>query len=457
MQIVVINGSPKGDLSVTMQYVRYAAKLNPEHDFRIINVAQKIKKLDKSRPALDEVLAAVESADALWWATPVYVCLVPSQLKRFIELVFEKNLEHVFKGKPAAVLTTSIHFYDHTAHNYLNAVCDDLGMLYAGGFAADMYDVLEEAGQSQLKQFTAAFIDKVGTGQACPRNFSPLPACGIDYAPGVPERQSETKGRRIVILSDARADDNLARMVDFFAGCFSEAPQIFNINELDMRGGCMGCIKCGFDNRCAWEGKDGFIDFYRNTLLPAEAVIFAGKVHDRFLSARWKMFFDRSFFNTHTPTLGGKQLGCIISGPLSQLADLRQIMQAYAEWQQTGHNGFVSDEYETSAEIDRQLVSMAARVTSGMESGYVAPRSFLGVAGHKIFRDDIWGRLRFVFQADHHYYAEHGMYDDFPQNDARAAKLNKMMFELTADPAMREAVRKAIKTEMIKPYRKLFA
>ncbi len=29
MNIVVLNGSPKGDLSITLQYIRYAAKKKP--------------------------------------------------------------------------------------------------------------------------------------------------------------------------------------------------------------------------------------------------------------------------------------------------------------------------------------------------------------------------------------------------------------------------------------------
>ena len=46
--------------------------------------------------------------------------------------------------------------------------------------------------------------------------------------------------------------------------------------------------------------------------------------------------------------------------------------------------------------------------------GYIKPRTFLGVAGMKIFRDDIWSELRVVFRADHRAYKSLGYYD-FPQ------------------------------------------
>ena len=35
---------------------------------------------------------------------------------------------------------------------------------------------------------------------------------------------------------------------------------------------CRGA--CGFDNRCAYAGKDGFIDFYASTLKEADVLVF---------------------------------------------------------------------------------------------------------------------------------------------------------------------------------------
>ena len=42
MKILVINGSPKGNNSITLQTVLYLEKLNPEHKFEILNVGAKI-------------------------------------------------------------------------------------------------------------------------------------------------------------------------------------------------------------------------------------------------------------------------------------------------------------------------------------------------------------------------------------------------------------------------------
>ncbi|MEI6179819.1 MAG: hypothetical protein WCP31_03625 [Chloroflexales bacterium] len=37
--------------------------------------------------------------------------------------------------------------------------------------------------------------------------------------------------------------------------------------------------------------------------MTADVLVYAGQMVDRYLSARWKMFFDRIFFNTRTPVL----------------------------------------------------------------------------------------------------------------------------------------------------------
>ena len=91
MKIVVLNGSPKGNNSVTMQYVHFLQPRFPETEFRIFDVALKIKKLENDDRALQEVIANVADADAVLWAFPLYFLLVCSQYKRFIELIFEKN------------------------------------------------------------------------------------------------------------------------------------------------------------------------------------------------------------------------------------------------------------------------------------------------------------------------------------------------------------------------------
>ena len=115
MRIVVLNGSPKGERSITLQYVYFIQKKFPLHEFKVIHVSHHIKKLEKDEVAFQEVIEEVRLADGTLWAFGVFVLAVPSQYIRFIEFISERGVEDAFRNKYTAVLSTSIHFFDHTA------------------------------------------------------------------------------------------------------------------------------------------------------------------------------------------------------------------------------------------------------------------------------------------------------------------------------------------------------
>jgi len=128
MKIIVLNGSPKGEESITLHYAKFIQKKYPNHEYEIENISQQIKQIEKNESVFNKIIEKTKQADAVLWTVPLYVYLVPAQYKRFIELIFERKAQDAFKDKYTAVITTSIHFYDHTAHNYMRAICEDLKM-----------------------------------------------------------------------------------------------------------------------------------------------------------------------------------------------------------------------------------------------------------------------------------------------------------------------------------------
>ena len=108
MKIVVLNGSPKGNLSVTIQYVHFIQKKFPQHQMKIFNIAQELRKIEREDKALQEIITEVKTSDGVIWAFPLYYLLVHSNYKRFIELVSERGVQEAFKGKYTASLSTSI-------------------------------------------------------------------------------------------------------------------------------------------------------------------------------------------------------------------------------------------------------------------------------------------------------------------------------------------------------------
>jgi multimeric flavodoxin WrbA len=455
MKITVLSGSPKGEKSVTLQYVRYIQKKFPQHEMKIFHVSERIKAIERDDARFREIIEEVITSDGVLWSFPLYVFLVPSQYKRFIELVGERGAEGVFEDKYTAVLTTSIHFYDHTAHNYMRAICDDLEMRYVGSFSAEMYDLLQEKGRERLTRFAESFFESIKRKAATSKAFQPLVDGRLEYIPGHEKNRINTSKKVIVVTDHKDNQVNLGRMIERFKNSFSEGAEVINLHQIEISGGCLGCIQCGYDYECAYTGKDGYIDFYNQKVKKADILVFAGGIRDRYLSSRWKLFFDRSFFNTHTPSLTGKQVGFIVSGPLSQIPNLRQILEAYTEWQQASLVDIVTDEYRDSAQLDGLLQNLVEGLVYFSEKSYVKPRTFLGVGASKVFRDDIWGRLRFPFQADHRFYKKHGIYD-FPHKDYKTRAANTALILLTKIPRIRrEIYRRRIKEEMVKPLQKV--
>jgi multimeric flavodoxin WrbA len=253
----------------------------------IINISQRIKKIENNKDYFNEVIENINSSDAIIWAFPLYVFLVASQYKRFIELITEHSIEHVFKDKYTCVLTTSINFYDHTAHNYMHAVCDDLDMKYLGFYSAEMMDLLDEDGRKNMTTFSKNFFEDIKSNVNTAKRYIPITLQNFNYAPSINHMKRDKNSKKLVIISDSNNNDsNLSVMVEKFKNSFNGGIEFYNLNDIDIKGGCLGCLKCSYNNVCVYQGKDGFIDFY-NELKDFDIVIFAGSLKGRYLSSKW--------------------------------------------------------------------------------------------------------------------------------------------------------------------------
>jgi len=456
MKIAVLNGSPKGDTSVTMQYIHYMRQLHPDIVLTVHNISHRIKALEKDPKAFRAVLDDVRSSDLVIWAFPLYYFLVPSQYKRFIEMVFEGKAASAFKSKFAAVLTTSLHFFDHTAHNYMRAICDDLGMKFAGSFSASMYDLVRSAERRRFGGFIEVMLGAVKSGAPAARAYPPVARGAFAYRPSPVKEKADPAGKTVLIMSDASGPStNLARMAARLHASFAGVPAVVNIHDLDVKGGCLGCIQCGYDNDCVYGDSDEFHEFFESRVKTADIIFYCFETRDRYCSAAWKKFIDRSFYNNHTPVLAGKQIGFLVSGPLSKLDSLREFIRAMPEFQHANMVDVVTDEAGYPKELDRAIRNMAFSAVALADRHYEAPPTFYSVGGWKIFRDEVWSWLRFPFIADHKYYKSHGLYD-FPKRKTGHRMINGFLTLMVRLPGFRNVVyRQRMKTEMIRPFRKI--
>ncbi len=451
MKIAVLNGSPKGMTSVTMQYVQYMQKQFPEHELAIVGIHGKTKKMEKDIGALQEVLDLIRSSDGVLWAFPVYYMLVPGYYKRFIELIWETGLEEVFRNKHAAVLATSIKYFDHAALYYMQAISEDLGMKYHGSFSPEMYLLAEEEGRAKTRFFAENFFDEIEKDTTTARSYPTVKRRDFAYCPGSIRNRIDPGDKKVLILTDSDGrEPNLDGMIERFRASFSGEIELLNINDVRTDGPCLGCIQCWYDHKCIYD--DDFVDAMQKKVLTADILVFTGAIKDRFLSSKWKIWLDRSFCNGHTAWLPGKQIALLVAGPLSQNSNIMEIFQVFFELLDANLVGFVSDEYGDSEALDRLLEDMAGRLVKFADNGYVQPRTDLGEASRLTFREVFWGRFRFPFIADYHAYFKKLGDREFPHKDYRTRLKNWFLMLLSyCSPAFRRKMTRSMKQNLLLP------
>ncbi len=450
MNVTIINGSPKGMTSVTMQYCKYLEKKFPEHKFEYIIAAQKIKLFLNDEKFFNEQMKLIKKSDIIIWAFPLYYMTVNSQYKHFVEMINEKKAQHNFNGKYCGIICTSIHFFDHTAVNYINAVCDDLKMNYAGYYSAHMNDLMNKRNQSALESFFTRLLNFSKNRIPVQKNYHQ-----IKGRPGIISLPSKTEqfntDKKITIISDS-SSKNTNTTVKYLSMKFPQA-NIINLMELKF-GPCLGCLKCGFDNICAYEGKDDYIKMHRENVCTADIVIFVLTMKDRYVSYLYQQYLERSFYRTHQPTIEGKQIAFIIDGPLSENHNVKEILEGYIDVLKANSSGIISTENTAGGFFRKQLDALCSECIINTEKCIQMPQTFLGVGGMKIFRDDVYGGLKAVFQADHRYYKKHGIYD-FPQKKFVKIFLFDLLILFTKIPAVKKYARSTMKENMLRPYKKI--
>ena len=444
MKIAVINGSPKGKYSITLQTVLYLQRKFPQHQFDVLHAGQKIKALEKDFSEAEKLL---READAVLFSYPVYTFIAPSQLHRFIELVKASGID--LRGKFATQISTSKHFYDVTAHKYVEENALDMGMGYIRGLSADMEDLLCEKGQREAEQFFERFLWAVGENICTVKNadteaFVPV-AATVPEEKGVQKRQ----GKDIVIITDCTdPQSNLSAMIERFRAKLPFECRIVNIAEYPLAGGCLGCFRCAVSEKCVY--KDGFDSFLREKIQTADAIIYAFTVSDHSMGSRFKMYDDRNFCNGHRTVTVGMPVGYLVSGRYSAENNLRTIIEARAE---TGGNflcAVATDEKDTDANVD----ALAKSLCFALETKHVAPQNFYGVGGMKIFRDLIY-QMRGMMRADHKFYKKQGIYD-FPQKKFFTSMKMYAVGALLSNEKILSKMGNKMNEGMLMPYDKLF-
>ncbi len=437
MRVCVINGSPKGEYSITLQTVRYLEARFPSDSFTVLHVGQKLRKYEGD---FSEIRGAIEEAEVLLFSYPVYTFIAPYQLHRFIELLHESGAS--LAGKFATQFTTSKHFYDVTAHGYIRENCADLGLWYIDGLSADMDDLITEKGQKEAEAFWKFVLFSAENRLAkCPvaRKTGERKSYAASFVP-TPKREN---GETVIVTNCEKGDSSLAAMIEDFRAIYPYKTKVVNIAEYRFDGGCLGCFRCAADGTCVY--RDGFDRFLREEIQTGNAIVYAFSVKEHSMGASFKRYDDRQFCNGHRTVTMGMPMGYLINGSLENEPNLKMIIEGRAE---VGGNFLAG-----CAEDAEGIEMLSTRLSYAVENGLVLPPNFYGVGGMKIFRDLIY-LMRGLMKADHKFYKKHGIYD-FPQKKKGMLLKMQLVGALMSNPKLRAKMGDQMNEGMIAPYKKV--
>ena len=437
MKVLFVSGSPRGRFSVTLQSCLYLEKRFPAQSFSYLNAAAGIAGFEKDMAPAAE---AFRQAELVIFAYPVYSFLVPSQLHRFMELMREQGIS--LKDKYVTQLTTSKHFFDVTAHRFMEENFHDLGARVIHGLSADMEDMLTEQGRGELERFFSYTV--FCAENAVYEHAEPSPEQTPEPYESCLDACEKEDGFDTVIVGDLREEDeSLRALIKDFTAAFPYRTRFVNLAEFPFKGGCLGCLNCATQGRCVYH--DGFDVFLREKIQSADAIVYAFTLRDHSMGSRFKMYDDRQFCNGHRTVAEGKPFAYLVNGDLGGEENLRTVLKARAD---VGHSflaGFASDADE--------IRDVSLRLAYALEQGYTPPRSFYGVGGMKIFRDLVW-LMRGMMREDHLYYKSHGLYD-FPQKRWPRMLGMRMLGALLRSPRVRRLIGDRMNEGMLAPYKKI--
>ncbi len=441
MNILVVNGSPKGKYSITLQTSNWLQLKFPQCNFDVLHAGQIIKKLERDFSEAEEKL---QKADLVIFSYPVYTFIAPCQLHRFIELMKESGID--FSNKYATQISTSKHFYDITAHKYVEGNCYDMQFRYIKGLSADMDDLTTEKGQEEARKFFSYVLWCMEKD-----HYEPLPAKrkAATLTPAtVPATENSVKSGDVVIVTDCEEDNEaLSAMIERFRAVLNLKSRVVNIREYPIKGGCLGCFNCAVSEKCVY--KDGFEDLLRNEIQSAEAIIYAFSIKDHSMGSRFKMYDDRQFCNGHRTVTMGMPVGYLVNGEYSAESNLQTILEGRSE---VGGNflcGVATNEGDTDKNIDK----LASTLEYALATKHTQPSNFLGVGGMKIFRVLIF-IMQGLMRADHKFYKKHKQYD-FPQKQMPRVIAMYLVGSIMASPKIKSKMGNKMNEGMLMPYNKV--
>ncbi len=369
MIVSVLNGSPHGEHSATLQHVRFLASRWLGDEVRVLQVGSEVEEYCQPGEARHRLLDTIAPSNLLLVCFPVYLAMAPAQLMRLLEHLRAEGGD-CLRGKPVALLCTGEGFGMALALRSLRGALETLGCLPVGEWAGEPDSFLRPEGRERLLVYWQELHWAVerGMGQAAKGDepssyvYSPTGSARL----GIPDQVSKTIGRNTVLVTDCeREHASLRSMINTFKLLYPLTIREVSISSFYGARGCIGCSRCAHSRRCIH--SDGFEDLIENHLKPADALVFAAPVAGRLIGSAWKVIFDRLLMTGRWEATRGKPAGWLLSGSLSREGALCDWLQIVGDTQGIALVGMACDEAAEDLQVTDTLLQLAERLAWRVE------------------------------------------------------------------------------------------
>jgi len=405
LKILVLNGSPRGEMSVSYHHILFLEKHFKSATFEFVHIGKMLKIYKDEK--LGDLIKKMSDADCVLWTYPVYTFSIPYQLMLFMNRLQNHDLKHLLKGTYSTQFSTSKHFYDITAYDFMKTQFKDLEIIHLEGLMADMDEMITESGRHKMVEFMDKLLHSITVEVTYP-NIKHVPGQLYEFSYNQVPEPDKLPSKILVVYNGLEYSNSLKQMISAFENLCDYDVHRLDVSNINIQGGCLGCIKCTMIGHCIY--KDEFEEMYQEKILSSDVIVYASDINNHYLHADFKLIDDRAFYNGHRVNTENKATGYLLTGNYQQEQNLKHLIEARAH---VGHMSLFEPVTNESEDVLEQIKRLCTEVTYFMENKPAPKNSFYGIGGMKVFRDLIFN-MRGMLTEDHDYYKAHKLYD-FPE------------------------------------------
>jgi multimeric flavodoxin WrbA len=420
-RVLFLCGSPRRKKSASLSTAKYVARFL-DYDYEFMDVAKAGLSTDptEAEPAFLEIVAKIQSADAVVWTFGAWVLFVPVQMQYLLDKLFAQD-GYDFSGKIAAAVMTSARVHDDFILDRVRFVSEQLGFGYLGdvsavgnpffGYADD-----EETTEDSCRVLAGQINRSLADGYVPARHYPPVERKylsptyrGPGFAVDGPAA-AKTGGKTILVVTGNRLSEDPANaaVVESIRRHSRNNVEVIELQDRQV-GPCVGCYLCDFRVEGVCVLKDEY-EAIKQRLHQVDGIVYIGSCASGVVDCHLKAFLDRCWGIAHRPSLedkygfvvttGGGPLGADAAWYLRGVLNKTGVRCIAALTQSAAHGpAFAATVRRTVEDLDRALD----------ERWQIANR-FNTRAVTWTFRDLV-ATSGMVLRADYKFHKEHRMFD----------------------------------------------